>query len=475
MNQITIADITSRIKAGESVRTIVEESLAKVDAAGDINAVISTARESAIKRADELDARLKKGEDIGVLGGVPYLAKDIFLAHDTVATAGSHILNNFDSPYQATCVNRLEAAGAILIGKTNNDAFGNGSSTENSDYGVTKNPHDTTRVPGGSSGGSTAAVALGLVPFSIGGDTGGSCRQPASYCGVFGLKPTYGRVSRYGAVAYTSSLDTIGTIASTADDVAFVLGVIAGKDDRDGTTLPDRPKSFMPADNPIKPLKIGIVKEHMPKDVVQSEVLAAIYKQAELLKKAGHTVDEVSIPTLAVSLATYYIVAPAELSSNLMRYDGIKFGHSATEAKTLHDLYGVSRDQGFNAENKRRILIGTYVLSSGYIDAYYRKAQTVRTKLINEYQKIFQTYDVLIGPVAPTTAFVIGQNTDDPLKMYLEDLMSVGPSLAGLPAISVPVGFDDKQLPIGMQMTGPQRSEAQLLALSKQIEEVNRG
>lgn len=475
MKTVTIQDVTARVKSGESVRSIVEEALAKLEAASDYNTCISVVREPALRRADELDADLKKGKDIGVLGGVPYVAKDIFVAHDTVATAGSKILGNFDSPYQATCISRLEDAGAVLIGKTNNDAFGNGSSTENSDFGVTKNPYDKTRVAGGSSGGSTAAVALGIVPFSLGGDTGGSCRQPASYCGVLGLKPTYGRVSRYGAIAYTSSLDTIGTIASSANDVALVLGVIAGKDDLDATTLPERPKSFLPADNPTKPLKIGIIKEHMPTDIVQPEVISAVRKQAEYLKKAGHSVEDVSIPTLAVSLAAYYIVAPAELSSNLMRYDGVKFGHSAKDAKTLHDLYGLSRDQGFNAENKRRILIGTYVLSSGYIDAYYRKAQTVRTKLINEYKKVFEQYDILLGPVAPTTAFVIGQNSDDPLKMYLEDLMTVGPSLAGLPALSVPVGFDNNKLPIGMQMTGPQQSDALLLAVAQQLEEAHRG
>jgi len=467
---ITIADIQKRIKSGETVRGIVEDALSKVEASADYNVLISVVREPALKRADQLDAKLKKGEDIGVLGGVPYVAKDIFLAHDTIATAGSNILKNFDSPYQATCVNRLEAAGAILIGKANNDAFGNGSSTENSDFGVTKNPYDKSRVAGGSSGGSTAAVALDIVPFSIGGDTGGSCRQPASYCGVLGLKPTYGRVSRYGVIAYTSSLDTVGTIANAADDAALVFGVIAGQDDRDSTTLQDKPASFMPADNPTKPLKIGIVKEHMRSDAVQPEVLAAVNLQAKKLKHAGHTVQEVSLPTLDVSLATYYIVAPAELSSNLMRYDGVKFGYSAKDAKTLEELYGLSRDQGFNAENKRRILIGTYVLSSGYIDAYYRKAQTVRTKLINEYAEVFKNYDVLIGPVAPTTAFKIGENSD-PLQMYLQDLMTVGPSLAGLPAISVPSGFDNNKLPIGVQLVGAQRSDALLLSLAKQLED----
>ncbi len=465
----TIDDIKQRIKNGESVRSIVEDALKKIEETKNYNVLVSVVSAPALKHADHLDARLKKGEDIGPLGGVPYVAKDIFLADGTIATAGSNILKNFDSPYQATAINRLQAAGAILVGKANNDAFGNGGSTENSDFGVTKNPHDKTRVAGGSSGGSTAAVALGIVPFSIGGDTGGSCRQPASYCGVMGLKPTYGSVSRYGAIAYASSLDTIGTIANSANDVATVFGIIAGRDERDATTLPDRPSSFLPADNPLKKLKIGIVKEHMHEGVVQPEVLQAVRTQAAALEALGHTVKEVSIPTLSVSLAVYYIVAPAEFSSNQQRYDGIKFGHSA-KAETLQGVYGLSRDQGFNAENKRRILIGTYVLSSGYIDAYYRKAQTVRTKLINEFNTVFEQYDVLIGPVAPTTAFVIGQNSNDPLKMYLEDLMTVGPSLAGLPAISVPSGVDDKGLPIGVQLVGAQRSDAQLLSLAKQLE-----
>lgn len=466
---LTIDDIKKRIKTGDSVRSVVEDALAKVEATKGYNVLVSVLRESALNRADELDSKLKKGEDIGSLGGIPYVAKDIFLAHDSVATAGSNILKNFDSPYQATCINRLEAEGAILVGKANNDAFGNGGSTENSDFGITKNPHDKTRVAGGSSGGSTAAVALNIVPFAIGGDTGGSCRQPASYCGVLGLKPTYGSVSRFGAIAFASSLDTIGTIANTADDVALVFGAMAGRDEHDATTLPDRPPSFLPADNPIKPLTIGIVKEHMQKDVVQPEVLVAIAAQAEKLKKLGHKVEEVSLPTLEVSLAVYYIVAPAEFSSNQQRYDGVKFGYSAKEAKNLEELYGLSRDQGFNAENKRRVLIGTYVLSSGYIEAYYRKAQTVRTKLINEYADVFKKYDVLIGPVAPTTAFKIGENSD-PLQMYLQDLMTVGPSLAGLAALSVPSGKDGKGLPIGLQLVGAQRSDALLLSLAKQLE-----
>lgn len=470
MSTISITDIKKRIKDGESVRNIVEETLAKIEAAKEYNTLVSVVREPALRRADELDAQLKKGQDIGRLGGVPFVAKDMFLAHGTRVTSSSNILKNFDSPYQATAISKLEAEGAILVGKSNHDAFGHGASTENSDFGVTKHPLDKTRVAGGSSGGSAAAVALGLVPFALGTDTGGSTRQPASFCGVVGVKPTYGSISRYGVIAMASSTDTIGTLASDVDDAALVFDIMAGQDARDATTLPNRPQSFLPSENPIKSLKIGLVKEYMRADVVQPEAIAAIRAQADELKKLGHTVEEVSLPTLDMSLAIYYIVVPAEISSNLQRYDGVKFGHSAKEAKTLQELYGKSRDQGFNAENKRRILIGTYVLSSGYIDAYYRKAQTVRTKLINEFAKTFAEYDVLLGPVAPTTAFKIGQNSDDPLKMYLEDLMTVAASLAGLPAFSVPAGVDNNGLPVGAQIIGPQRSDAQLFTLAKQME-----
>jgi aspartyl-tRNA(Asn)/glutamyl-tRNA(Gln) amidotransferase subunit A len=466
---MTIADIQTRIKNGESVRSIVEDTLAKIAASSEYNALVSEVREPALKRADATDAKIKKGEPLGRLAGVPFVVKDMFLAQGTITTSSSNILKNFDSPYQATVINRLEAEGAILVGKANNDAFGHGASTENSDFGVTKHPIDKTRVAGGSSGGSAAAVALGVVPFALGTDTGGSTRQPASFCGVVGLKPTYGAVSRYGVIAMASSTDTIGTLANTAQDTALVMDIMAGKDGRDATTLPDRPKSYLPADNPVKALKIGLIKEYM-NDAVQPEVRAAVMAQAEALKKLDHTVEEVSIPTVNLSLAVYYIVVPAEVSSNLQRYDGVKFGHSAKDAHNLQELYGKSRDQGFNAENKRRILIGTYVLSSGFIDAYYRKAQTVRTKLINEFAGAFKKYDVLIGPVAPTTAFKIGQNTGDPLQMYLADVMTVAASLAGLPAISVPVGVDNNKLPIGLQLIGAQRSDALLLSLAAQLE-----
>lgn len=472
-SMITIAQIQQRISGGESVRSIIEETLQKAIDAQEYNPLISLTRERALKRADEIDAKLKRGDNAGRLAGVPFIAKDNFLTYGSKTTAASNILRPFEAPYQASCIERLEAEGAIVIAKANLDAFAHGSSTENSDFGPTKNPHDPTKVPGGSSGGSAASVALNIVPFALGTDTGGSIRLPASYCGVVGVKPTYGTVSRYGVVAMASSTDVIGPLANTVEDAALVLDVMAGQDKFDSTTLPDRPKSYVPTTSP-KPLRIAIVKEYMT-DEVQPEVRQAVKKQAEYMQQLGHTVEEISLPSVDLALAIYYIVVPAEVSSNLQRYDGIKFGHSAKDVDDLQQLYGLTRDQGFNAENKRRILIGTYVLSSGFIDAYYNKAQTVRTKLINEFAAAFKNYDVLIGPVAPTTAFKLGQNTDDPLRMYLADVMTVAVSLTGLPAISVPAGLDDQKMPIGLQLFGAQQSDALLFALAKQLQEKNNG
>jgi aspartyl-tRNA(Asn)/glutamyl-tRNA(Gln) amidotransferase subunit A len=471
---MTIADIQAKIAAGQSVRSIVEHTLAKLAECEPYNPLISVVKQPALRRADQLDAKIKAGEKVGRLAGVPFVAKDMFLAHNTITTAASNMLKNFDSPYQATAVNLLEAQGAILVGKANNDAFGHGGSTENSDFGVTKNPHDTTRVAGGSSGGSAAIVALNAVPFALGTDTGGSSRQPASYCGVVGLKPTYGTISRYGVIAMGSSTDTVGVIASNATDTATVLDILAGQDQRDSVTLPHRPQSYMPDDNHAQKLKIGMIKEYLT-DAVQPEVRQAVQQQVAHLRKLGHTVEEVSLPSVGLSLAVYYIVVSAEISSNLSRYDGVKFGVAAKDAKNLDELYGNTRSQGFNAENKRRILIGTFVLSSGYIDAYYRKAQTVRTKIINEFTAAFKNYDVLLGPTAPTTAFKIGQNAHDPLQMYLADILTVASSLAGLPSLSVPAGTDQQHLPIGLQLIGAQRSDATLLSVAQQLEEVQRG
>lgn len=436
------------------------------------NIVIEFTEERALERARDIDAKRAAGEKLGRLAGVPFVAKDNFLAFGAHTTAASNILRSFAAPYQSTAIERLEAEDAILVAKVNLDSFGHGASTENSDFGPTKNSVDTTRVAGGSSGGSAVAVALGIVPFALGTDTGGSTRQPASFNGIIGHKPTYGSVSRYGVVAMASSTDTIGTLAQNSDDAALVFDCMAGKDERDSTTLPERTTSFLPTDNPIqKKLKIGLVKEYMS-NALADDVRRQILKRAEDLRALGHDVQDVSLPSLDLSLAIYYIVIPAEVSSNLARYDGVKYGLSAEQAKTLDDVYGVSRDTGFNAENKRRILIGTYVLSSGYYDAYYRKAQIARTILINQFNKAFEQFDVLIGPVAPTTAFKLGENTDDPLKMYLADLMTVAPSLAGLPATSVPSGTGDHDLPVGLQLIGKQRSDALLFALAKQLEEV---
>ena len=377
------------------------------------------------------------------------------------------MLETFNAPLQATAVEKLELEGAICIGKANLDAFAHGGSTENSAFGPTKNAYDKSRVAGGSSGGSAVVTALDIVPFALGSDTGGSIRQPASFNGVIGVKPTYGTVSRYGVVAMASSTDTIGAFATNVADAELVMDIMAGKDDKDMTTLPD---FFTPS--PAKPsLKVGLIKETMTDDV-DPEVKQATLQYIEHLKAAGHTVDEVTLPIVKYALAMYYIIVPAEVSSNLARYDGIRYGHRAGDVRTLAELYGKSRDEGFMTENKRRIMIGSYVLSSGFFDAYYLQAQKARTLLVNEFNKLFENYDVLIGPTTPTPAFGLGENTADPIKMYLADIMTVPASLAGLPAISVPAGNSESGLPIGVQLVGQRRSDATLLALAKSLEEL---
>ncbi len=425
------------------------------------HALLSLSEERALERAAKVDA----GEITGKLAGIPFIAKDNFLTLGTTTTAASHFLEEFQAPLQATAIERLEAEGAICIGKANLDAFAHGGSTENSAFGPTKNAYDATRVAGGSSGGSAVVTALGIVPFALGTDTGGSIRQPASFNGVVGVKPTYGTVSRFGVVAMASSTDTIGCFASNVADAELVMDIMAGRDDQDMTTLPD---FFAPLKSPA-PRKIGLIKEFMTDDV-DSEVREQVGGYIERLKAAGNTVEEVSLSMLKYALAMYYIIVPAEISSNLARYDGVRYGRRA-EGGDLNDLYGKSRDQGFMAENKRRIMIGSYVLSSGYFDAFYLQAQKARTLLINEFNKLFETYDVLVGPVAPTPAFKIGENSEDPIKMYLADVMTVPASLAGLPAISVPAGKTAAGLPVGAQLIGQRRSDAVLLALAKLVED----
>lgn len=447
---------------GKSAVDNVTQALAAAKNIQEYNAILWMNEERALERAKLVDA----GEISGRLAGIPFVAKDNFLTFGTPTSAASHFLENFHAPIQATAVEKLEAEGAICIGKANLDAFAHGGSTENSAFGPTLNAVDKTRVAGGSSGGSAVVTALSVVPFAIGTDTGGSIRQPASFNGVVGVKPTYGTVSRYGVVAMASSTDTIGCFTTNTADAELVMDIMAGKDERDMTTLPD---FFAPLSN-SRPLRIGLITQSMTDDV-DSEVKATVRAYADKLNKAGHSVEEVSFSMLKYALAIYYIIVPAEISSNLARYDGVRYGKRAA-AESLEQLYGKSRDEGFMAENKRRIMIGSYVLSSGYFDAYYLQAQKARTLLIDEYNKLFEQYDVLLSPVSPTPAFTLGQNTADPVKMYLEDIMSVPPSLAGLPAISVPAGTSQSGLPIGVQLIGKRRNDATLLALAKDMEAI---
>lgn len=448
--------------AGKTAVENVKAAVARAKEIDNHHALLSLTEERALERAALVDS----GELTGRLAGVPFVVKDNFLAFGAPSTAASKFLQNFDAPLQATAVERLEAEGAICIGKANLDAFAHGGSTENSAYGPTLNAADTERVAGGSSGGSAVVTALGVVPFALGTDTGGSIRQPASFNGVIGVKPTYGTVSRYGVVAMASSTDTIGCFATVVSDAELVMDIMAGQDASDMTTLPD----FFAPEEP-RTLKAGVIKEFMTDDV-DAEVRDRVTEYIDGLKAAGHTVEEVSLPILKYALAMYYIIVPAEISSNLARYDGIRYGRRA-EADTLDDVFGRSRDQGFEPENKRRIMIGSYVLSSGFFDAYYLQAQKARTLLINAFNELFATYDVLVGPVSPTPAFKLGENTADPVQMYLADVMTVPASLAGLPAISVPAGATSAGLPVGIQFIGQRRSDATLLALAKSREEAN--
>jgi aspartyl-tRNA(Asn)/glutamyl-tRNA(Gln) amidotransferase subunit A len=462
-----IATIVENVTNGASTaRAEVERALARAEEAQSYHALLSLTADRAFECADAIDARIAAGEVVGKLAGVPFVVKDNYLAFGAPTTAASKILENFYAPLQATVVEKLEAEGAICIGKSNLDAFAHGGSTENSAYGATKNAIDPTRVAGGSSGGSAVVTALDIVPFALGSDTGGSIRQPASFNGVYGMKPTYGMMSRYGVVAMANSTDVMGCFAKSADDIAIVTSVMAGRDPKDMTTLPD----YFAATTAVKSdLKIGVIKETID-DNIDDDVRQATERYIADLRNAGYTVDEVSMPLAPMALAMYYIIVPAEVSSNLARYDGVRFGRRAEGAATLAELYGRSRDEGFVTENKRRIMIGSYVLSSGYFDAYYQQAQKARTLLINEFNELFSSYDFLLTPTAPTAAFGIGENTGDPIKMYLSDVMTVPASLAGVPAISVPAGVNERGLPIGVQLIGPMKSDAALIALAGSME-----
>jgi len=465
-----IADIAAKVRAGDlKAVDLVEKSLAAIDDRAEFKAILATTADRARERAVAVDA----GDNKGRLAGVPFIAKDNYLVFGADTTAASNILKGFDAPYQSTVIEKLEAEGAICVAKANLDAFAHGASTENSDFYTTLNPHDKTRVPGGSSGGSAASVVLGLAPFALGTDTGGSTRQPASFVGCVGYKPTYGLMSRSGIVAMGSSLDTVGTFAATVADAELVIDVMAGKDELDSTTIDRDAAGYLVDAADLNGKKVGVIKEYMGEglaDDVRQQIETAIQK----LRDAGADVIEVSLPSISLALAVYYILCPAEVSSNLSRYDGQRYGFSQPDAADLADSYTKTREFGFGKEAKRRIMIGTYVLSSGYYDAYYKKAQTVRTKLIAEAAAAFGQVDFLIGPVAPTTAFKIGENANNPLAMYLADVMTVAINLIGIPAISVPCGTSGAGLPVGLQIIAPQKADRELLAIAAAAEGILR-
>lgn len=466
-----ISELVEKFNSGElTAEENVIKALDLIEKGNKYNAIISVNRDAAISRAKDLDEKRRNGEKLGKLSGVPYIAKDNFLTKELKTTAASNMLRDYQANYEATAIKLLEDEGAIMVAKANLDAFAHGTSTENSDFFTTSNPIDLEYVAGGSSGGSAAAVALDMAPFALGTDTGGSIRLPASFCGIVGYKPTYGTVSRSGVVAMASSLDTIGVLTKNVSDASLVQEVMTKKDPLDSTTIDLEDKDFSNLDNSAKKYKIGLLKEHIEGEM-DPNIKTGIYSLIDKLKKEGHQVEEVSIPDLPLALAVYYIVCPAEVASNLSRYDGIRYGHAPENSKNLEDFYLNSRSEGFGAEAKRRIMIGTHVLSSGYFDAYYNKAQTVRTQLINQFNEAFNNYDFLIGPTSPSTAFKIGEKTKDPLAMYLMDIMTVATNLVGIPAISVPAG-ESNGMPFGVHLMANLKKDHDLFKFSKIVEDL---
>jgi aspartyl-tRNA(Asn)/glutamyl-tRNA(Gln) amidotransferase subunit A len=439
-----------------------------------IGAFLTLSKDRAFAKAAEIDALVTKGETLPPLGGVPVGIKDVMVTREVCTTAGSKILGNYIPPYDCTAVARLEAAGAVILGKTNCDEFAMGSSTENSAWHPVHNPRDLSRVPGGSSGGSAAAVAADMAVIALGSDTGGSIRQPASFCGVVGLMPTYGRVSRYGLIAFASSLDHIGPLSKTVKDAAITLRAIGGRDPMDSTSadvpIPDYVAEL---ERPVRGLKIGVPKEYFGEGLdaeVRTAVEAAIQKLAEL----GCEINSLSLPHTRYAIAAYYIVATAEASSNLARYDGVRYGFRAKGANTLSEMYRRSRDQGFGPEVKRRIMLGTYALSAGYYEAYYLKAQKVRTLLAQDFAEAFKKVDAIVTPTSPTAAFRLGEKMDDPLAMYLADIYTVTADLVGIPGISIPCGETKEKLPIGLQILGKHFDEATIMRIANEYEQATR-
>lgn len=473
LNKLTIKQAREKLDSGEITSLeLTEDCLKRIsDINDELNVCITVCKEEAYQAAREADERIKQGERKTLLG-IPFLCKDNIMTQGVKTTAASKILENYTSPFDATVVSKLKEDGAVLLGKTNLDEFAHGASTENSVYGPTRNPWDTERVPGGSSGGSAAAVAADMCLFALGTDTGGSVRCPASFCGVYGLKPTYGRASRFGLIAMTSSTDVPGSFTKTAEDNAAVLSVIAGKDENDATTMDEPVKDYSEAmRDELKGLTVGLPKEYFEGDI-EASVKEALNKAIEQLKEAGVKFKEVMLPHTKYAVPVYYIITPSEISSNLARFDGIRYGFRAEETEGLAEVYTKSRGQGFGPEAKRRIMIGTYALSAGYYDAYYLKAQKVRTKIKEEMDEVLGKVDCLLTPTSPHPAFKIGEKATDPVKMYLEDIFLSGASLAGLPAMSVPAGFSPENLPIGMQLIGKRFNEDMLFRIAAGYEKM---
>ncbi|MBZ5526032.1 MAG: Asp-tRNA(Asn)/Glu-tRNA(Gln) amidotransferase subunit GatA [Acidobacteriia bacterium] len=438
---------------------------------GEIHAYLTLSEERARRQAQRIDSLIAKGDPLPALAGVPVGIKDVMVTRGVRSTAGSKVLENFIPPYDCTAVTRLEAAGAIVLGKLNCDEFAMGSSNENSAYGPVRNPRDKSRVPGGSSGGSAAAVAAGMAVATLGSDTGGSIRQPAAFCGVVGLMPTYGRVSRYGLIAFASSLDHIGPLTRTVKDTALLLGCIAGRDPLDSTSanlpVPDYAREM---EKPVDGLKLGVPKEYFAEGL-DPEVRSSVESAIAALKARGCEIVPISLPHTSYAVPAYYVIATAEASANLARFDGVRYGYRSANPKTLAELYRRSRDEAFGPEVKRRIMLGTYVLSSGYYDAYYLKAQKVRTLITRDFEEAFTRVDAIVTPTTPTAAFKLGEKTDDPLAMYLADIYTVTGDLAGVPGISVPCGKTSSGLPIGLQILGRHFDESTVLRVARAVEQ----
>lgn len=465
ITELTVHELQEKLKNKEL--TITEINKAYIDRINekekDVQAFITLITDEALEKSKNIEEKVNKGEIKGELAGIPIGIKDNMCINGVKTTCASKMLENFIAPYNATVIEKINDENMISLGKTNMDEFAMGSSTETSYFKKTKNPWDLSRVPGGSSGGSAAAVASNMVPWALGSDTGGSIRQPAACCGIVGLKPTYGLISRYGLIAYASSLDQIGTFTKDVEDTAILLNVIAGHDDKDTTSAIQEKKDYTKAlKNDVKGLRIAVPKEFFG-DGINKEVKEIIEKAIEKYKELGAIIEEVSLDVADYALATYYIIACAEASSNLGRFDGIRYGYRSPKFNNLRDIYINSRSEGFGDEVKRRIILGTYVLSSGYYDAYYKKAQQVRTLVKNKFDEVFENHDIILTPTAPTTAFKIGEKSDNPLEMYLSDICTVSVNIAGLPGLSIPCGVDRGGMPVGMQLIGKRFGEETIL------------